>query len=140
YKVVLNKLYKHTQLQSTFGINNIALVDGVPKLLNLRDLVAHYVEHQRDVLTRRTKYRLDKARDRAHLLEGYLKAIDNIDRVIQIIRSAKDTPVAREQLMSEFDFSEKQAQAILDLRLARLTQLSVTDTREEYDRLMEEIE
>ena len=140
YKVVLNKLYKHTQLQSTFGINNIALVDGVPKLLNLRDLVHHYVEHQRDVLTRRTKHRLDKARDRAHILEGYLKAIDNIDRVIEIIRGSRNTESARNDLMGEFDFSERQAQAILDLRLARLTQLSVTDTREEFEELMQRIE
>ncbi|MCB0879398.1 MAG: DNA gyrase subunit A, partial [Thermoleophilia bacterium] len=140
YKVVLNKLYKHTQLQSTFGINNIALVDGVPKLLNLRDLVHHYVEHQRDVLTRRTKHRLDKARDRAHILEGYLKAIDNIDRVIEIIRGSRNTESARTDLMSEFEFSERQAQAILDLRLARLTQLSVTDTREEFEELMQRIE
>jgi DNA gyrase subunit A len=140
YKVVLNKLYKHTALQSTFGINNIALVDGVPKLLNLRDLVMHYVEHQRDVLTRRTKYRLDKARDRAHILEAYIKAIENIDRVIEIIRGSRNTEAARTQLMSEFDFSERQAQAILDLRLARLTQLSVEDTREEYAELMQRID
>jgi DNA gyrase subunit A len=140
YKVVLNKLYKHTQLQTTFGINNIALVDGVPKLLNLRDLVFHYVEHQRDVLTRRTKHRLDKARDRAHILEGYLTAIDNIDRVIEIIRGSRNTEAARTELMSEFEFSERQAQAILDLRLARLTQLSVTDTREEYEELLARID
>ncbi len=140
YKVVLNKLYKHTALQTTFGINNIALVDGVPKLLNLKDLVMHYVEHQRDVLTRRTKYRLDKARDRAHILEGYLKAIDNIDRVIAIIRGSRNTEAARTDLMSEFEFSEKQAQAILDLRLSRLTQLSVTDTREEYEELLARID
>ncbi len=140
YKVVLNKLYKHTQLQSTFGVNNIALVDGVPKLLNLRDLIHHYVEHQRDVLTRRTKHRLDKARDRAHILEGYLKAIDSIDRVIEIIRGSSTVEVARQQLMAEFEFSERQTQAILDLRLARLTQLSVTDTRKEYEELLERIE
>jgi DNA gyrase subunit A len=140
YKVVLNKLYKHTQLQSTFGINNIALVDGVPKLLNLRDLVSVYVEHQRDVLTRRTKHRLDKAKDRAHILEGYLKAIDNIDRVIEIIRASRNSDAARTQLMAEFEFSERQAQAILDLRLARLTQLSVDDTREEYKELLARIE
>ena len=140
YKVVLNKLYKHTALQSTFGINNIALVDGVPKLLNLKDLVMYYVEHQRDVLTRRTKYRLDKARDRAHILEGYLKAIENIDRVIAIIRGSRNTEAARHELMGEFEFSEKQAQAILDLRLSRLTQLSVTDTKEEYDELLARID
>jgi DNA gyrase subunit A len=140
YKVVLNKLYKHTALQSTFGINNIALVDGVPRLLNLRDLVHHYVEHQRDVLTRRTKHRLDKARDRAHILEGYLKAIDAIDRVIEIIRGSRNTESARTQLMDEFSFSERQAQAILDLRLSRLTQLSVEDTREEYEELLTRIE
>jgi len=140
YKVVLNKLFKHTALQSTFGINNIALVDGVPKLLNLRDLIYHYVEHQRDVLTRRTKHRLDKARDRAHILEGYLKAIDNIDRVIAIIRGSRNTESARTELMSEFEFSQIQAQAILDLRLARLTQLSVEDTKEEYEELMSRIE
>jgi len=140
YKVVLNKLYKHTALQSTFGINNIALVDGVPKLLNLRELIYHYVEHQRDVLTRRTKFRLDKARDRAHILEGYLKAIDNIDRVIEIIRASRNTESARTELMDEFDFSQIQAQAILDLRLSRLTQLSVDDTREEYEELLQRID
>ena len=140
YKVALNKLYKHTQMQSTFGVNNIALVDGVPKLLNLRDLIHCYVEHQREVLTRRTKFRLDKARDRAHILEGYLIAIDNIDRVIEIIRGSANTEAARNSLISEFDLSEKQAQAILDLRLSRLTQLSVTDTRDEYKELLERIE
>jgi DNA gyrase subunit A len=140
YKVALNKLYKHTQMQATFGVNNIALVDGVPKLLTLRDMVHHYVEHQRDVLTRRTKFRLDKARDRAHILEGYLIAIDNIDRVIEIIRGSANTESARNSLISEFELSEKQAQAILDLRLSRLTQLSVTDTRDEYKELLERIE
>ncbi|MCW2973121.1 MAG: gyrA [Thermoleophilia bacterium] len=139
YKVVLNKLYKHTALQSTFGINNIALVDGVPKLLNLRDLIYHYVEHQRDVLTRRTKHRLDKAKARAHILEGYLIAIDNIDRVIEIIRGSRNTEAARTELMSTFELSELQSQAILDLRLSRLTQLSVDDTREEYKELLEKI-
>ena len=139
YKVALNKLFKHTSMQSTFGINNIALVDGVPKLLNLRELVHHYVEHQRDVLTRRTKHRLDKARDRAHILEGYLKAIDNIDRVIELIRGSKNTEAARNGLIAEFELSEKQAQAILDLRLARLTQLSVDDTKNEYAELQERI-
>ena len=140
YKVALNKLFKHTQMQATFGVNNIALVDGVPKLLTLRDLVMHYVEHQRNVLTRRTKHRLDKARDRAHILEGYLIAIDNIDRVIELIRGSATTDVARTGLMEEFELSEKQAQAILDLRLARLTQLSVDDTKEEYAELLERIE
>lgn len=140
YKVALNKLYKHTQMQSTFGVNNIALVDGVPKLLNLRDLIHCYVEHQREVLTRRTKFRLDKARDRAHILEGYLIAIDNIDRVIEIIRGSANTETARKSLISEFELSEKQAQAILDLRLSRLTQLSVTDTRDEYKELLDRIE
>ncbi|MEO6867974.1 MAG: DNA gyrase subunit A [Gaiellales bacterium] len=139
YKVVLNKLYKHTALQSTFGINNIALVDGVPRLLNLRDLIFHYVEHQRDVLTRRTKHRLDKARDRAHILEGYLIAIDNIDRVIAIIRGSRATEAARTELMTTFDLSQIQAQAILDLRLSRLTQLSVDETRDEYQQLLERI-
>jgi DNA gyrase subunit A len=139
YKVALNKLFKHTAMQSTFGVNNIALVDGVPKLLTLRELIHHYVEHQRDVLTRRTKYRLDKARDRAHLLEGYLIAIDNIDRVIAIIRASKNTESARNQLIGEFTLSEKQAQAILDLRLSRLTQLSVDDTKNEYAELQERI-
>ena len=140
YKVALNKLYKHTSMQTTFGVNNIALVDNVPRLCNLRDLVHHYVEHQRDVLTRRTKYRLDKTRDRAHLLEGYLIAVDNIDRVIEIIRGSRNTEAARNELIGEFELSERQAQAILDLRLSRLTQLSVEDTKAEYQELLERIE
>lgn len=140
YKVALNKLYKHTQMQSTFGVNNIALVDGIPRLLNLRDLIFHYVEHQRDVLTRRTKFRLDRAKDRAHLLEGYLIALDNIDRVIEIIRGSKNTEAARNELISQFEFSDRQAQAILDLRLSRLTQLSVDETKAEYAELMARIE
>ncbi len=139
-KVALTKLYKHTQMQTTFGVNNIALVDGVPRLLNLRELIFHYVEHQRDVLTRRTKHELDKALDRAHILEGYLLALGNIDRIIELIRASNDTESARNDLMAEFSLSDKQAQAILDLRLARLTKLSVDETKAEYDELVKRIE
>jgi DNA gyrase subunit A len=138
-KVVLTKLYKHTQMQTTFGVNNIALVNGIPKLLNLRDLVYHYVEFQREVLTRRTKHELDNAKRRAHILEGLLIALSNIDRVIEIIRGAADTENARTQLMAEFSLSEEQAHSILELRLARLTKLSVNEIKAEHEELLQRI-
>src|ERR687883_1000141 len=122
-QVVLNKLYKHTPLQTTFGYNAVALVDGVPRTLALRDLLGHYLDFQREVITRRTKYELRKAEARAHVLQGYLIALDNLDRVIELIRNAADTDAARTGLMQEFDLSEIQAQAILDLRLRALTAL-----------------
>src|SRR5205814_6995344 len=120
----LNKLFKHTPLQSTFGYNAVALVDGVPKTLSLLELVRHYLDFQREVVIRRSKDELRKAEQRAHVLEGYLKALDNIDAIVALIRGASDTDDARTRLMARFSLSEVQAQAILDLRLARLTGLA----------------
>ncbi len=134
--VVLNNLFKKTQLQTSFGLNMVALVDGVPKTLGLRDLVLHYVEHQREVVTRRTQFKLGRAEARAHILEGLLIALDNLDAVIALIRSSSDPDAAREGLISEFELSKEQAQAILDMRLQRLTALESDKIREEHDELM----
>src|SRR5213082_872276 len=122
-QVALNKLFKHTPLQSTFGYNAVALVDNVPKTLSLLELVTHYLDFQREVVTRRTKDELKKKEARAHVLEGYLKALDHLDEIIALIRAADDVDAARTGLMEKFDFSEIQAQAILDLRLRALTAL-----------------
>jgi DNA gyrase subunit A len=138
-QVALNKLFKHTALQTTFGYNAVALVDGVPRTLGLRDLLWHYLEHQREVVTRRLKYELRKAVARAHVLEGYLIALDNLDEVIALIRAAADTDDARSQLMARFELSEIQAQAILDLRLRALTALEKKKVDDEYADLQERI-
>ncbi|HLY93807.1 MAG TPA: DNA gyrase subunit A, partial [Gaiellaceae bacterium] len=138
-QVALNKLFKHTPLQSTFGYNAVALVDNVPKTLSLLELITHYLEFQREVVTRRTKDELRKAESRAHVLEGYLIALDNIDAIVALIRAADDTDDAREKLMSQFALSEIQAQAILDLRLARLTGLARKEIEAEYKDLTERI-
>ncbi len=138
-EVALNKLYKHTQLESTFGVNMVALVDGVPKTLNLLEMVRHYVDHQRDVVVRRTQHELARAEARAHILEGLLIAIDNLDAVIELIRGSRDPDVAREGLIKKFDLSAEQAQAILDLRLQRLTALESDKIKEEHDDLLEQI-
>jgi len=138
-KVVLNKLYKHTQMQETFSIIMIALVNGEPKTLNLYDMIYYYLEHQKDVVTRRTKYDLEKAEDRAHILEGLRIALDHIDAVIQLIRSAKTVQEAKTGLMETFALSEKQAQAILDMRLQRLTGLEREKIEEEYEELIKKI-
>src|SRR5690242_17479875 len=138
-QVVLNKLYKHTALQTTFGYNAVALVDGVPRTLALRDLLGHYLDFQREVVTRRLKYELRKAEARAHILLGYLIALDNLDAVIALIRSASDADAAREGLMKEFDLSEIQAQAILDLRLRALTALERKRVEDEHKDLVERI-
>jgi DNA gyrase subunit A len=138
-QVALNKLYKHTGLQTTFGYNAVALVDGVPRTLGLRDILWHYLEHQREVVTRRLKYELRKALDRAHVLEGYLIALENLDDVIALIRAAADTDEARTQLMARFELSEIQAQAILDLRLRALTALEKKKVEDEYADLQERI-
>jgi DNA gyrase subunit A len=138
-QVVLNKLYKHTALQTTFGYNAVALVDGVPRTLALRDMLGHYLDFQREVVTRRSKYELRKAEARAHVLQGYLTALDNLDAVIALIRSAPDADAAREGLMKEFDLSEIQAQAILDLRLRALTALERKRVEDEHKDLMERI-
>src|SRR5436189_5495348 len=138
-QVALNKLYKHTALQTTFGYNAVALVDGVPRTLGLRDLLYHYLEHQRVVVTRRLKFELRQAEKRAHVLEGYLIALDNLDEVIVLIRAADDTDAAREALIGRFELSEIQAQAILDLRLRALTGLERKRVEDEYKDLKERI-
>src|SRR5437660_1569215 len=138
-QVALNKLFKHTSLQATFGYNAVALVDGVPKTLSLLELVRHYLDFQREVVIRRSKDELHKAESRAHVLEGYLIALDNIDAIVALIRGASDTDDARSQLMSRFSLTEIQAQAILDLRLARLTGLARKEIESEYKDLRERI-
>jgi DNA gyrase subunit A len=138
-QVVLNKLWKHTPLQSTFGYNAVALVDNVPRTLALRDLLQHYLDFQREIVTRRSKYELRKAEARAHILQGYLIALDNLDAVIELIRASKDTETARDGLMREFDLTEIQAQAILELRLRQLTALERERVEEEYRDLQERI-
>ena len=137
--IVLNFLYKHTQMQETFGVNMLALVNGEPKVLTLKQVLEEYIKHQRDVVTRRTKFELDRAEARAHIVEGLLKALDFIDAVIALIRASQTDQEAKEGLMAKFDLSEKQAQAILDMRLRRLTGLERTRLLEEYDGLREQI-
>ena len=134
-QVVLNYLYKHTQLQDTFGVIMLALVHGEPKILSLRETLYWYIEHQKEVVTRRTRYDLDKSLARAHILEGLLRALDNIDEIVHIIRHSRDTGAAKTQLMERFEFSDKQAQAILDMRLARLTNLEADKLLAEYQEL-----
>ncbi|MBQ8653740.1 MAG: DNA gyrase subunit A, partial [Clostridia bacterium] len=134
-QVVLNFLYKHTSLQETFGANMLALVNGKPRILTLREMIYYYLEHQKDVVTRRTRFELNKAEARAHILEGLIKALDHIDEIVAIIRGTRDTASARAALMERFDFSEKQAQAILDMRLARLTGLERERLMDEYEEL-----
>jgi DNA gyrase subunit A len=138
-QVALNKVFKLTPLQTTFGYNAVALVDGVPKTLSLLELVRYYLDYQREIVTRRSKYELRQAERRAHILEGYLKALDNLDAVITLIRAAADTDDARTGLMEQFELSEVQAQAILDLRLARLTGLARKEIEDEFADLQERI-
>jgi DNA gyrase subunit A len=138
-QVVLNKLFKHTSLQTTFGYNAVALVDGVPRTLPLRDMLQHYLDFQREVVTRRSKFELRKAEARAHVLQGYLAALDNLDAVISLIRASADPDAARAGLMETFDLSEIQAQAILDLRLQRLTGLERKRIEDEFADLQERI-
>ncbi len=137
--VVLNQLYKHTQLQDTFGVINLALVDNQPKILNLQELLQCYLDHQKDVITRRTKYDLNKAEERAHILQGLLVALDNIDEVIKIIRGSRTTAEAKQSLIDRFDLSEAQSQAIVDMRLRALTGLEREKIEAEYAQLMEKI-
>lgn len=138
-QVVLNFLYKHTQLQDSFGAIMLALVDGEPRILNLKEMLYYYLEHQKEVVTRRTKYDLDKALARAHLVEGFLRALDIIDEVISLIRSSRTTDIARTRLMEELGFSLEQAKSILDMRLQRLTGLEREKLQQEYDQLMADI-
>ncbi len=138
-EVALNKLYKHTQVQTTFGVNNVALVDGVPRTLGLVEIIRHYLDHQKDVITRRSLFRLRRAEARAHILEGLLVALGDIDKVIAIIRGSADPDEARAGLIDHFSLSEIQARAILDMRLQRLTQLETGKVQAEYDELQAQI-
>jgi DNA gyrase subunit A len=138
--IVLNKLYKYTALQSSFSVNNIALVNGRPEMLNLKDLIRHFVEHRHDVVVRRTTYELRKAEERAHILEGLIIASDNIDEVIALIRSSANADEARERLIERFKLSEIQAKAIVEMRLRQLTGLEQDKLRSEYDELLVTIE
>jgi DNA gyrase subunit A len=138
-KVVLNQLYKHTAMQTTFGVNMVALVDRVPRLLSLREVIGAYVAHQREVVVRRTKFELSQKEARAHILEGLLIAIDNLDAVIELIRASRDRDSAREELMSRFSLTQIQATAILDLRLSQLTALESESIRSEHADVLERI-
>ncbi len=135
--VVLNKLYKYTQLQSSFNVNNIALVNGRPRALNLKQLLRYFINHRHDVVLRRTRYELDQAEKKAHILEGLLIAIDHLDEVIKLIRASKTPEIAREGLMSNFELTEIQARAILDMRLQKLTGLEREKLRKDFDELMD---
>ena len=138
--VVLNQLFKHTQMQSTFGVIMFALVNGIPKVLPIKDMMQHFLDHRMDVLIRRTKYELEAAERRAHILEGYIIALDNIDAVIQTIKKSKDVETARKNLMKKFKLSEIQAKAILDMRLQRLTGLERQKIEDEYKETIKLIE
>jgi DNA gyrase subunit A len=138
-QVVLNQLYKHTSMQTSFGVNMVALVDGVPRTLSLKELIQYYVGHQREVVTRRTQYELRRAEARAHILEGLLIALDNLDAVIKLIRGSKDPDTARQGLIQKFELTEEQAQAILDMRLQRLTALESDKVRTEHAELVKRI-
>ncbi len=138
--VILNQLYKHTQLQDTFGVNMLALVKNQPKVLNIHQMLSYYIKHQEDVVTRRTKYELNKAEERAHILQGLLIALDNIDEVISIIRGSQTTQIAKAGLMERFGLTDAQAQAIVDMRLRALTGLEREKLETEYKELMAKIE
>lgn len=138
--VILNQLYKHTQLQDTFGVNMLALVDKQPKVLNLYEMLNYYLLHQKEVVTRRTRYELGKAEERAHIVQGLLIALDNIDEVISIIRGSETVALAKEKLMERFGLSDAQSQAIVDMRLKALTELEREKLEEEYKELMKKIE
>jgi len=138
--VVLNKLLKYTQLQTSFSVNNIALVNGRPRMLNLRQMISYFVKHRHEVVVRRTQYELEQAEKRAHILEGLLIALDNLDAVIKLIRSSRTPDIARDGLMKQFELTEVQARAILDMRLQRLTGLERDKIKEEYEELQRQIE
>ena len=138
--VIMNNLYKHTQMQTTFGVIMLALVDGVPKVLNLKEMMEHFIKHRLNVIVRRSKFELDAAEKRAHILEGYIIALDNIDEVIKLIKKSKDTPSAKEGLMKKFKLSEIQATEILNMRLQRLTGLERKKIEDEYKDILKAIE
>ena len=137
--IVLNKLYKYTPLQSSFSVNSVALVNGRPELLNLKDLIHHFVEHRHDVVVKRTNFELKKAEQRAHILEGLIIASDNIDDVIDLIKKSSNADDARQKLEKKYKLSETQAKAIIEMRLRQLTGLEQNKLREEYDDLQKTI-
>jgi DNA gyrase subunit A len=139
-QIVLNQLFKHTQLETTFGVIMLAIVDGRPKILNIKEVIEQYIKHRRQVIYNRTRYDLNKALQRAHILEGYLIALKNIDEVVEIIKKSKDASEAKEKLIKRFALSDIQAQAILDMRLHQLTKLEVGEIEEEYKGLLKLIE
>jgi DNA gyrase subunit A len=138
--VVLNNLYKHTQMQTTFGVIMLALVDGKPQILSLRQMIDHFIKHRNEVIVKRTKHELDEAEKKAHILEGYIIALDNIDEIVKLIKKSKDVPTAQEGLMKRFKLSEIQAKAILDMRLQRLTGLERKKVEDEYKETIKLIE
>ncbi|MBK6770697.1 MAG: DNA gyrase subunit A [Ignavibacteria bacterium] len=138
--VIVNNLYKHTQMSVTFGVIMLALVDGIPRILNLKEMMQHFISHRLNVIIRRTKFDLDAAEKRAHILEGYIIALDNIDEIIKLIKKSRDTPTAREGLMKKFKLSEIQATAILEMRLQRLTGLERKKIEDEYKEVIKTIE
>ena len=138
-QVVENKLFKQTRMQTTFGVIMLALVDGEPQVLGVKKVIEHYINHQKEVITRRTKHDLNKAEARAHILKGFQKALSNIDKVVELIKGADDTSAAKEELIAEFAFSKKQAKSILNMRLSRLTNLERTKIDDEYEELQEKI-
>src|SRR5699024_3410180 len=137
--IVLNNLYKYTALQTSFGINMLALVDGQPIILSLKQCLEYYLQHQKDIITRRTQFELNKAEARAHILEGLQIALDHIDAIISLIRNSKTTTIAKAGLMEQYSLTDKQAQAILDMRLQRLTGLERENIENEYRDLVERI-
>ncbi len=139
-QVILNQLYKHTQMQETFGIILLALVDGSPRVLKLKEIITEYIRHRREIITRRTIFDLEKARDRAHIVEGLKKAVDILDKVIKTIRRSKNPPEAKVALVENFDFSDRQAQAILEMQLQKLTGLEIHKLEEEFKELLKKIE
>ena len=139
-QVILNQLYKHTQMQTTFGIIFLALVDGSPKVLKLKEIIHEYIRHRKEIITRRTIFDLEKAKDRAHIVEGLKKAVDILDKIIKTIRKSKNPAEAKTALVEEFEFSEKQAQAILEMQLQKLTGLEILKLEEEFKELLKKIE
>ena len=139
-QVILNQLYKHTQMQTTFGIIFLALVDGSPKVLKLKEIIHEYIRHRKEIITRRTIFDLEKAKDRAHIVEGLKKAVDILDKIIKTIRKTKNPAEAKTALVEEFEFSEKQAQAILEMQLQKLTGLEILKLEEEFKELLKKIE
>ena len=138
--MVINQLYKQTELQTSYGINNVALVRGRPRILNLKDLISEFILFRHEVVVRRTQFELRKAQERAHILEGYIIALDNLDAVIKLIRESSTPNIAQEGLISNFGMTEIQAKAVLELRLQRLTGMEIDKIREEHAEIMKLIE